>query len=102
MTEISVILKNNTCVSIEEFRILDRYACSGKLWTLINRNHYVVRQRTIEYIFDPETLFLFRLISQNILATWNTDYTRILGPNDEFYLGNDLYIRHLENRIIDI
>jgi hypothetical protein len=93
MNEISVILKNNTLVTVEEFRILDRYTCSGKLWTVIRRDPYVVKLRAVEYIFDPETLLLFQIMSQNIFATWDTDFTKNLGPNDEYCIGNSTFIR---------
>ena len=93
MDEISLILKDNKIVSMEEFRILDNYAVAGKIWTIIRRDPYIVRQHAVEYIFDSDTLLLFRLISQNILATWDTDSTRYFGPNDEFDIGNSLYIR---------
>lgn len=97
MKEISLILKNNSLVTIEEFKILDRYSCIGKIWTLIQRPTpiipYKIIDRTIEYIFDPESLTIFYIISTNILATWDTDITRNLGPNDEFHLKDSLFIK---------
>ena len=97
VNEISVILKNNILVSIEEFRILDRYSNIGRMWTLIQRPHNksssVITQRTIEYIFDPEALLIFHIISQNILAKWDTDKTRHLKPYEEFEVTDSFYIR---------
>jgi hypothetical protein len=95
--EVSLILKSNLHVTIEEFRILDRHSYTGKIWTLIQRPTpvfpYLINLRTIEYIFDPEALTIFGIVSQNILATWDTDITRHLGPNDEFHLKDSLFIR---------
>lgn len=54
---------------------------------------YVVQQRAVEYIFDPESLLIFQIISQNILATWDTDITRNIGSNEEYCIGNSLFIR---------
>ncbi len=94
MNEVSLILKNQVLVSIEEFRILDRLACSGRIWTVIHTHpNFITRQRTIEYIFDPEALTIFRIVSQNVLATWQTDVTKYLGPDDEYKLKDSLFIR---------
>ena len=97
MKEVSLILKSSLHVTIEEFRILDRYSCPGKIWTLIHRPTpkapYLVSLRTAEYIFDPEALTIFGIVSTNILATWDTDITRYLGPNDEFHLKDSLFLR---------
>lgn len=97
MEEISLILKSSVLITIEEFRILDRYSCTGKIWTLIQRpspiGPILINQRRVEYILDPETLTILYIISNNILATWNTDITRNLGPNDEFHLKDSLFIR---------
>lgn len=97
MKEISLILKNNLEITLEEFRILDRYSCPGKIWTLIHRPTpivpYLINQRALEYIFDPEALTIFGIVSRNILATWDTDITRHLGPYDEFHLKDSLFIR---------
>lgn len=60
---------------------------------MIRRNPFTVSQYAVEYIFDPESLLIFQLISQNILATWNTDITRYFGLNDEYHIGNSLFIR---------
>ena len=97
MNEISLILKNNISVSVDEFRALDRYSNSGRIWTLIHRPTsdipFIIKQRTIEYIFDPEALTIFCIVSQNILATWDTDITKYLGPNEEFHLKDSLFLR---------
>jgi hypothetical protein len=102
VNEISVILKNNILVTIEEFRILDRYSCSGRIWTLIHRPTpaapYLIKERTIEYIFDPEALTIFYIVSRNVLATWDTDVTKYLGPGDEFQLKDSLFIKPLTSR----
>lgn len=104
MKEISLILKNNSLVTIEEFRILDRYSCTGKIWTLIQRptevSPYLIVDRTIEYIFDSESLTVFYIVSTNILATWDTDITRNLGLNDEFHLKDSLFIKPFDKSII--
>jgi hypothetical protein len=87
-------------IPIEEFRILDRYAYAGRIWTLIQKPTpdypVIIKQRTIEYIFDPEALTVFCIVSQNILATWDTDCTKYLGPDEEFYLKDSLFIKHYQ------
>lgn len=94
MKEISVILKSNILVTIEEFRILDKYTCHENVRTLVYRNPtYLFTQRTIEYVFDEETLTFFTVVSQNILAYWDFEYTKDLGPNDEFQIKDSLFIR---------
>lgn len=97
MKEISVILKNNVLITIEEFRILDQYSYTGKIWTLVQRpidgNPKVITQRTIEYIFDNEALTLFGIVSTNILASWNTDITKNLEIGQEFQIKETLFIR---------
>jgi hypothetical protein len=95
--EISLILRNKLNVSIEEFRILNRYSCPGKIWHLIQRptpvTPFASYDRTAEYILDPEALTFFYILSTNILATWDTDITRDFGPNDELQLKESLFIR---------
>jgi hypothetical protein len=96
VSDISLILRNSISITIEEFRILDRYSCSGRIWTLIHKPisaSYISRQRAVEYIFDPEAFTIFRIVSCNVLATWDTDITRDLGPNDEFCITESLFIR---------
>jgi len=96
MEEISIILRNNILITIEEFRILDRYSSSGRIWTLINRSpntQYRIIQRVPEYVLDPDTLTFFRIISTNVLAYWNTEETRYLKPGQEFYIADNLAIR---------
>lgn len=96
MREISLILRNNL-ITIEEFRILDRYSCPGKIWTIIHRPTPIVpfktSGRTLEYIFDQESLIIFYIISNNVLATWDTEITRGFGPNDELQIKDSLFIR---------
>jgi hypothetical protein len=36
---------------------------------------------------------MFCIVSQNVLASWETQSTRYLGPDDEFYLKDSLFIR---------
>jgi hypothetical protein len=91
--EISLILRDNVHVSIEEFRILDRYTIDGRIWAIVQRHPYMIRHHAMEYIMEPETLLLFRLISPNILASWNTNLTKNLGANDEFTISESLFIR---------
>lgn len=99
--EISLILKNTVLITLEEFRILDRYSCPGKIWTLIHRptsiEPYIAHDRRIEYIFDAEALTIFYMVSRNVLATWNTDITRNLGPNDEYQIRESLFITPYSN-----
>ena len=103
MKEISVILKNNILVPVEEFRILDHYSNVGKFWTLIHRPTsdypFTLRQRTIEYIFDPEALTIFCIISHNILATWDTNLTKYLKADEEFHLKDSLFIKPYLDRL---
>lgn len=96
MDEISVILKNNVVVTIEEFRVLDRYSYSGKIWTLIEKpknGNYVITLRAIEYIFDSEAFTVFKIISNNILAQWQTELTKNLGYNQEYTIKDGMTIR---------
>jgi len=101
MKEISIILKNNILIPIEEFRVLDRYSSTGRMWTLIQRpsskNTPIITQRTVEYIFDPEALLIFHIVSQNILAKWDTEKTRYLKPYEEFEITESFYIRPYYN-----
>ena len=97
MKETSLILRNRLLVTVEEFRILNRYSYTGNIWTLIYRSEtpppYKVFERTVEYIFDPEALLIFHIVSNNILATWNTEITRGFGPNDELEIKDSLFIK---------
>ena len=97
MKEISLILKNNLLITIEEFRILDRYSCSGKIWTLIQKptpiTPYKMSYRTVEYIFDSDAVTFFCIVSQNVLASWDTSQTKELGPDEEFCIKDSLFIR---------
>lgn len=95
--EISLILRNRISTTLEEFRVLENYSSTGKIWFLIHRpteiTPFFYSYKTIEYIFEPEALTLFYIISRNVLATWDTDITRDFGPNDEFELKESLFIR---------
>jgi hypothetical protein len=95
--EVSVILRNQLLITIEEFKILDNYAHSGKIWTLIHRPDYInstlITERTVEYIFDPEALTFFKIVSTNILAHWDTLQTLNLKPNEEYNIKDSLFIR---------
>lgn len=97
MKEISLILRNKLTVTIEEFRALERYSHTGKIWALIQRPTpiipFISYDRTTEYIFDPEALTFFCIVSRNVLATWDTDITRDFGPYDELELKESLFIR---------
>lgn len=97
MKNVSVILKNNNIITIEEFRILDSYSYSSKIWILIQKptseSPFVIRQRTVEYVFDPEFLTAFKIISQNVLAWWDTEKTVNLKPYEEYNIKDSLYIR---------
>jgi hypothetical protein len=101
MNEISIILKNNILIPVEEFRVLDRYSSMGRMWTLIQRpsikSTSIITQRTVEYIFDPEALLIFHIVSQNILAKWDTELTRYLKPNEEYEITDTFYIRPYRN-----
>jgi len=94
--EVSLILKNNLTLTIEEFRILDRYSCAGRIWSIVYRNRqppYILRYKSIEYILDPEAITMFGIVSDNILATWDTRITKNFGPEDELYLQDSIIIK---------
>lgn len=97
MDEISIILKNSSLITSDEFRALNLYSHCGQLWTLIYRQSDIFPQkithRATEYIFDPESLTYFFIISKNVLVTWDTAATKHLGMDDEFCLQDSLYIR---------
>lgn len=84
-------------VSVDEFRVLNGHSYVGRRWLLIERqkvyNSYGVYMRRLEYIFTPEDLVMFKLVSENIFAMWDTDLTRDIGLNDEFKLMESVYIR---------
>lgn len=94
MNEISIILRNRL-ITIEEFRILDQYSYAGRIWTLIEKstNSLIIKENRIEYIFDQESLIIFYIVSNNILAHWDTDATRNFLPNQEYHLKDSLFIR---------
>jgi hypothetical protein len=95
--EVSVILKDNTTLTVEEFRIIDRHLHYDKIRTLVHRppesKPYIFTQRTVEYVFDIETLTMFLLVSQNVLAYWDATLTRHLRSNDEYHIRDYLFIR---------
>lgn len=104
MEEVSIILKNHLLLTIEEFRVLENYSYTGQVWTLIQKSTdsspLTIKHRRIEYIFDPESLTIFGLVSRNILAQWDTNLTRNLGPHDEFWLTDSMCIRPCVGRYI--
>jgi len=96
--EVSILLKDSRIITPEEFKALARYSSFGKVWTVIerpgyNQDHTIRKQLSSEYIFEPEALLVFKLISQNILAQWYTDNTRHLLPHQEFQIHDTLWIR---------
>lgn len=99
MKNVSIILRNNNTITIEEFRILDTYTCASRIWTLIQKptqeKPFVIRQRAVEYVFDQETLVAFRIISHNLLAWWDSDITKNLKPHEEYHIKDSLFLRHL-------
>ena len=98
MHEISIFLKNKLLITPEEYRILDNYSSPGKIWAIIHKpdthTPYYIREKSLEYILDEETLFLLKIISQNILAYWDTDITRNLKDNEEYHIRDSLFISH--------
>jgi hypothetical protein len=96
VSEVSVILKN-ILITQDEFRVLDRCSSSGRIWTLTqrptNENPYIVKRKTVEYIFDTEALTMFMIISNNVLVTWDTELTRHLVSDDEIRIRDSMYIR---------
>lgn len=96
MHEISIFLKNKLLITQEEYRILDKYSSPGKIWSIIHKpdlyTSYIIREKSLEYILDKETLFLLKLISQNILAYWDTNITRNLKDNEEYNIRDSLFI----------
>ncbi len=98
MGEVSLILKDTTSVTVEEFRILHKFATIGRFWSLVIRPTnvpYRMQYKVAEYILYPEDLTVFCIVSSNILVTWNTDKTRYLKPSEEFQLDESLFIRPL-------
>lgn len=97
MREISIILKNNNLITSSEFKALERYSSCGRLWTVVHKPSNLFPHKVtswgLEYIFDPEAYTIFCLISNNILANWETEYTRNLNPYEEFYLKDSIFIR---------
>jgi hypothetical protein len=95
--EVSLILRSNLLLTPDEFRILEDYANTGKMWSVTQRPvvdvSFTTFTRAIEYIFDPESLTFFCIISKNILVTWDTDITRHFGPNDEYEVRKSLFIK---------
>lgn len=98
MSDVSIILRNHVLMSIEEFRILDRYTSAENICTLIQRNKipspYIIRCKAVEYVLDEETFTFFHVVSNNILVYWNTELTRHLGPGEEFGITDTIFIRH--------
>lgn len=94
MSEISIILKDLRIMTLSEYSALDRYASTGRIWSVISRMQPVtMKHRAIEYIFEEENLLLFKLVSSNIFAQWFTENTRRLKSGDEYQLDYNLFIR---------
>jgi hypothetical protein len=96
MGEISIILRDSVHITPEEFKALGRYSCCGNIFTVIHKPKHppaVMKFKRIEYIFDPEALLMYRLSFNNILAQWNTEWTKELPLYEEFRIQDTLYIR---------
>lgn len=77
--------------------MLDQYSHSGKIWVLIHRPNalqpFITKQRVVEYIFEPESLTAFMMVSSNILAHWATNLTRNLLPYEEYQIKESIFIK---------
>ena len=96
MGEISIILRDSVHITPEEFRALGKYSFCGNIFTVIQRAGQPplhARFRRLEYIFDPEGLLIYKLISNNVLAQWSTEITKELDPFQEYKLQDSLYIK---------
>jgi hypothetical protein len=94
MSEVSIILKDIRVMTLPEFKALDRYASTGRMWSVISRMQPVtMKSRSIEYIFEEENFILFKLVSANIFAQWFTENTRRLKAGEEYQLDYNLFIR---------
>jgi hypothetical protein len=95
--EISVILKNNSLITTEEFSVLNRCSYFGKVWTVVDRpipgRPYLITYKAAEYIFDPEALTIFCIVSRNVFLQWDTNCTKCLKPNEEFHLKDSIFLR---------
>jgi len=93
--EVSLILRNNILVSQDEFRILQQYSYTGNIWVVKQKyeiENTIIRYKAVEYIFDPEALTIFYIVSRNILATWETKLTKNFGPYEEFKIQDSIFI----------
>ena len=85
MKEVSIILKNKL-ITHEEFKLLDQYSYLGKVWMLTQmptvEMPYKISYRTLEYVFDPEALTSFCIVSRNVPASWDTDTTTYMKPDE--------------------
>ncbi len=96
MGEISIILRDSVHITPEEFRALGRYSFCGNIFTVTHKPGQpptTIKFRRVEYIFDSEALLMYKLISNNVLAQWYTEYTKELTPYQEFRVQDSLYIR---------
>lgn len=94
MSEISILIKDLRIMTLPEYKGLDRYASPGRAWVVIDRNQpSVTRFRSLEYIFEEENFFMYKLISSNILAQWFTENTRRMRFGDEYQLDHHLFIK---------
>lgn len=96
MENISIVLKDNILIPVEEFSALNRCIQYSRLLTLIQkpiRTQYIIKQRVTEYVFEPEAFLLFKLISENILITWKTELTENLLNYQEIQINDEFFIR---------
>jgi hypothetical protein len=93
MYEVSILLKDQRFTTLSDYRALEKYATTGKIWSIIeNRSVRVKKQRSVEYIFESENYFLFKLVSQNALINWYTQNTRSLKLGESYQIKDDLFI----------
>lgn len=96
MREISILLKNRAQITKNEIRILDEYACPGKIWSVIHTptevTPYYMRQQSLEYILDSDTYLMLRVVSQNIFLQWDTEHTKNLKVDEIFYVKETLFM----------
>jgi len=93
MDEISIVLRDSINVSTDEFKALGRYSYCGNVFTVIHKYSTITaRFNRVEYIFDPESLLMYKLIYNNILAYWDTECTKELPYYTEYKLQDSLYI----------
>jgi hypothetical protein len=106
MEEVSLILRSWQLLTDQEFRFLENYSQKGKVWTIIskttNEHPFVARQLRREYIIEEVDLTAFCIISNNILASWQTCITQNLGPDEDFEVKKNLFIRYYIPKTFDL